>query len=72
LAFTGGGWKTGSKERIANKTIDVEALLKAGISVFAINYRLIAPGAPDSDPPVKAPLYDAARALQFVRSKAAE
>ncbi len=68
----GGGWVGGSKER-AERFADVAALLKAGISVVSINYRLIkrAP-AVDTSPPVKAPLHDAARALQFVRSKAAE
>lgn len=68
----GGGWKGGSKERI-NRFVDVNKLLKAGISVAAINYRYVQQ-APVSeiDPPVKAPLYDAARALQFVRSKASE
>jgi len=39
----------------------------------AINYRYVKHGVEDKvEPPVKAPLYDAARALQFVRSKAAE
>jgi acetyl esterase/lipase len=74
LAFIihGGGWKGGGKERI-NRFVDVEKLLSAGISVAAINYRYVQQ-APDSeiDPPVKTPLYDAARALQFVRSKAKE
>jgi hypothetical protein len=46
-------------------------LLNAGISVVAINYRLIKSNS-ELQPPVKAPLYDAARALQFVRSKAKE
>jgi acetyl esterase/lipase len=46
---------------------------QAGISVAAINYRLIKHAEADGvQPPVKAPLHDAARALQFVRSKAAE
>ena len=36
----GGGWQGGSKER-AQRFADVAALLKAGISVVAINYRLI-------------------------------
>jgi acetyl esterase/lipase len=68
----GGGWRGGSKERI-NRFVKVDALLKAGISVVAINYRLIQNDpAKDTAPAVKAPLYDAARALQFVRSKAAE
>jgi len=67
----GGGWERGSKERVS-RFVDVAALLDAGISVAAINYRLINRDAPDTQPPVKAPLHDAARALQFVRSKAAE
>ena len=64
----GGGWKGGSKERL-NRFVDAPALLKAGISVVAINYRYINKSN-GLEPPVKAPLYDAARALQFVRSKA--
>ena len=49
-------------------------MLEAGISVVAIKYRFVSrshrPTA--SKPPVKWPLHDAARALQFVRSKAGE
>jgi acetyl esterase/lipase len=68
----GGGWVGGSKERV-DRFVDVNALLKAGVSVVAINYRLIRrDSSADTTPPVKAPLHDAARALQFVRSKAAE
>lgn len=68
----GGGWKGGEKER-ANRFADVAELLRAGISVAAINYRLIGGTNEQGEvPPVKAPLRDAARALQFVRSKAAE
>ncbi len=68
----GGGWNGGSKERVS-RFANVKQLLNAGISVAAINYRLI-PGrvAENVKPPVKAPLHDAARALQFVRSKAKE
>lgn len=66
----GGGWKGGSKERI-DRFADTAVLLKAGISVVAINYRLMA-HTEGVEPPVKAPLHDAARALQFVRSKADE
>ena len=66
----GGGWMGGSKERV--KTfVDASALLDAGISVVAINYRLISM-AEGVEPPVKVPLCDAARALQFVRTKANE
>ena len=64
----GGGWKGGSKERLT-RFADPNALLKAGISVVAINYRYVTS---TEKPPVKAPLHDAARALQFVRSKAKE
>ncbi|MEM1296907.1 MAG: family 16 glycoside hydrolase [Verrucomicrobiota bacterium] len=74
LAFIihGGGWQGGSKER-ANKFGDVAQLLDAGISVAAINYRYVNQAVElGIEPPVKAPLHDAARALQFVRSKAEE
>jgi acetyl esterase/lipase len=68
----GGGWQGGDKERV-DRFVDVAALLKAGISVAAINYRFIKMAEAEGiQPPVKAPLDDAARALQFVRSKAAE
>jgi len=66
----GGGWMGGSKERL-HRFADTSALLEAGISVVAINYRLMA-HTTGVEPPVKAPLHDAARALQFVRSKAGE
>jgi len=65
----GGGWQGGDK----NRTGGIENYLKAGISVVAINYRFIPQATADGVvPPVKGPLHDAARALQFVRSKAAE
>ena len=70
FAIHGGAWKGGSKERIS-RFVDTAALLKAGISVVAINYRFVRQ-AEGLEPPVKAPLHDAARALQFVRSKADE
>lgn len=67
----GGGWVTGDKA--AKSGPRVKTYLDAGISVVSINYRYswqaqIA----GVKPPVKAPLEDAARALQFVRSKAKE
>ncbi len=74
LAFVihGGGWNGGSKERLQTFA-DCKALLDAGISVVSINYRYVPQGVEAGvKPPVKAPLHDAARALQFVRSKAAE
>lgn len=68
----GGGWQGGSKERV-HRFADVGALLKAGISVTALNYRYVRQAVEEGiEPPVKAPLHDAARALQFVRSKASE
>ncbi|MEM1069993.1 MAG: alpha/beta hydrolase fold domain-containing protein [Planctomycetota bacterium] len=72
LVIHGGGWQGGSKERV-QRFADVNALLKAGISVAACNYRYVKQAAEFGiEPPVKAPLYDAARALQFVRSKSQE
>lgn len=65
----GGGWMTGDK---ANPDF-LAKCLDSGISVVSINYRLIADAqAEEIFPPVKACLDDAARALQFVRSKAEE
>jgi acetyl esterase/lipase len=68
FVILGGGWREGSKERL-HKLVDTRALINAGISVVAINYRLISQSE-GVEPPVKVPLHDAARALQFVRSKA--
>lgn len=68
----GGGWMGGEKERV-NRFADVQRILDAGISVVAINYRLIKHANEEGIlPPVKAPMVDAARALQFLRSKASE
>ena len=66
LYIHGGGWRAGSKN-----TVGVKTYLDAGISVVSVEYRFVQE-AGDVQPPVKAPLGDAARALQFVRSKAAE
>lgn len=65
----GGGWMNGDKA----KPDFLTQCLDRGISVVSINYRLI-PEAVTAGitPPVKACLDDAARALQFVRSKAGE
>jgi len=69
LFIHGGGWTGGSKASIAS----VADCLKAGISVVSVEYRFIAEAEADGvKPPVHAPLHDAARALQFVRSKAGE
>jgi acetyl esterase/lipase len=68
----GGGWGANSKENV-HKLLDVPRLLEHGISVAAINYRYVHQAhAAGVKPPVKWPLEDAARALQFVRSKVAE
>ena len=60
LAFVihGGGWTSGEKERV-DRFVDVNALLKAGISVVAINYRYVSQArAAGIQPPVKAPMED--------------
>src|SRR5262245_47605388 len=67
LYIHGGGWRGGDKKT------NPQAFLDKGISVVAINYRFVQNAVEDKiEPPVKAPLEDAARALQFVRSKAKE
>jgi acetyl esterase/lipase len=68
----GGGWTSGDKAS-AVKTLDVPRLMKEGISVVSINYRYTQMAQKEGvHPPVKWPLEDAARALQFVRSKSKE
>jgi len=63
----GGGWQNGDKKT------NPKAFLDKGISVVAVNYRYVKIAVEQKiEPPVKAPLEDAARALQFVRSKAAQ
>ncbi|RBP44442.1 acetyl esterase/lipase [Roseimicrobium gellanilyticum] len=65
----GGGWVNGSKERPGS----LVQCLDAGISVVSINYRLTTQAQlAGVKTPVEWPLKDAARALQFVRSKAKE
>jgi acetyl esterase/lipase len=64
----GGGWTAGSKSPAS-----VQGYLKEGISVVSVEYRFIQEAQQAGvKPPVSWPLHDAARALQFVRSKAAE
>lgn len=60
----GGGFRGGNKESLRADTL--RELLDAGISVAAINYRLI------SDKRLPAAHFDSRRALQFLRSKAEE
>ncbi|WP_397571326.1 alpha/beta hydrolase [Schlesneria sp. T3-172] len=59
----GGGWTAGDKKQNTDK---YRPFLEKGISCAAINYRLT----PDN--PLPAPVHDAARAIQFLRSKASE
>ncbi|MBI1916242.1 MAG: alpha/beta hydrolase [Planctomycetes bacterium] len=71
LYIHGGGWQGGDKSSLGGAAI--QQYLHAGISVAAINYRYVKQAvAQKVEPPVKAPLEDAARALQLIRSKATE
>lgn len=71
LLIHGGGWVNGDKSGYRDSTI--RPYLDAGISVAALNYRFIAQAMEQGvEPPVKACLYDAARALQTIRAKAKE
>lgn len=60
----GGGFKSGSKEKLQKETLT--ELLDSGISVAAINYRLV------TTDPLPTAHHDARRAIQFMRSKAAD
>jgi acetyl esterase/lipase len=71
LYIHGGGWQGGDKNSLSGPAI--RRYLDAGISVAAINYRYVKQAVGlKVEPPVKAPLEDAARALQFIRSRAGE
>ena len=71
LLIHGGGWMGGDKTTYGTNMI--KPFLDEGISVAAVNYRFILQAMEQKvEPPVKAPLYDAARALQTIRSKAKE
>ncbi len=59
----GGGWVGGNKKRTKR---DIQPFLDKGISYAAINYRL------SGQASLPAPVHDAAKAIQFIRSKAAE
>ncbi len=59
----GGGWTGGDK---GNDTARFVPYLNKGISCATINYRL------SGEHPLPAPVHDAARAIQFIRSKATE
>jgi acetyl esterase/lipase len=65
----GGGWTAGTKDNVSG----AQQFLDAGISVASVEYRFIQDAmAAGIEPPVRAPLYDAARAIQLLRSKARE
>lgn len=71
LLIHGGGWVNGDKNTYGTNMI--QPFLDAGISVAAVNYRFIAQAMDQKvEPPVKACLHDAARALQTIRSKSKE
>jgi arylformamidase len=59
----GGGWTGGDKKQ---DTAKYQPFLDKGISCAAINYRL------SGEAPLPAPVHDAARAIQFLRTKAAD
>jgi len=68
----GGGWNARSRTNV-HDLLDVPLLLSHGIAVVAPDYRFIADAqAAGVEPPVRAPLEDAARALQFTRFHAAD
>lgn len=70
LFIHGGGWVNGDKSGVQN-SLDIAKLLKNGISVVSVQYRMVPEAQSNGvEPPVKWPLEDARRALQFVRSKA--
>lgn len=70
ISIHGGGWNGGDKSQL-DSFVNPNELLEAGISVAAINYRLIK-HSKDLSPPVQGPMSDAARAVQFIRSMAKE
>lgn len=68
----GGSWTGGSRTDVRFCAL-LPHLLKAKISVASVEYRFIREAEADTvSPPVKGCLHDAARAVQFIRSKAGE
>ncbi|MCX6888995.1 MAG: alpha/beta hydrolase [Verrucomicrobia bacterium] len=66
----GGGWTGGDRSVVRSL---LKPALDAGISVVSVEYRTIKDSTADGlVPPVKGPMFDCARALQFTRSKAKE
>jgi acetyl esterase/lipase len=60
----GGGWINGDKKSVNAETL--KFMLDRGVSVASVNYRY------STIAPLPGPVHDAARAIQFLRSKAAE
>jgi arylformamidase len=60
----GGGWIIGDKSSLPPATL--RFMLEHGVSVASLNYRY------STIAPLPAPVHDAARAIQFLRSKAGE
>ena len=72
LFIHGGGWMGGNRLSGLSGGM-LQQMLDNGISVASVEYRFIPEATADGVvPPVQGPLHDAARALQFVRSKAGE
>jgi acetyl esterase/lipase len=66
----GGGWQGGDRSVVRSMLLPA---LEAGISVASVEYRTIKDATADGlVPPVKGPMLDCARALQFCRSKATD
>ncbi len=74
MILHGGGWVAGSKVNVPRnpRFPNLRAIVGEGISVVAINHRLIGKHTEGVVPPVKGTLEDVARAVQFIRSKARE
>jgi acetyl esterase/lipase len=73
LVFIHGGSWTGGSRTDQRFCALLPHMLKAGISVASVEYRFIQEATADKVvPPVKGCLHDAARAVQFLRSKAGE
>lgn len=69
LFIHGGAWRANDKDRVSG----LREYLAAGISVVSINYRFIQRAeAAGVSPPLRWPMQDSARALQFVREKATD
>lgn len=69
IFFHGGSWQRGTRSSVEH--YGLARYLAAGIAVVAADYRFIDQArAAGVQPPVQWPLADAARAVQFVRSKA--